>query len=238
MHRQPKTYFSLADIGDDPSSENFTIYQDISEKISDTEYPCVGAKAALNSQQIRLGLYGSMASDETTKQLGQDLKRYISETIAAESEYMTMIAVFQDEEPTTEKDFETRLWLQLQQLHDSDTNEHPWDPEVSSNPDNPEFSFSYDGTAFFVVGLHPNASRKARQFGYTAMAFNLHRQFEQLREKGVYDNMKKVIRERDEAYDGTINPMLSDFGEGLEAPQYSGRQVDNSWKCPFLAGKL
>jgi hypothetical protein len=29
--------------------------------------------------------------------------------------------------------------------------------------------------------------------------------------------------------------MLKDHGQGLEAPQYSGREVDESWKCPFLS---
>ncbi|AKD04156.1 hypothetical protein PKOR_15005 [Pontibacter korlensis] len=214
------------------------IYQSIANKVSDTEYPCVGAKAALNSSQLRIGIYGKMATAASTEQLGSDLKHYIKETLAANSEYMTMIAVFTEEGPATELEFEEKLWAQLQLLHNSDDNPHPWDPDVSSNPQDSNFSFSYNKTAFFVVGLHPNASRKARRLGYTAMAFNLHRQFEQLREKGVYGNMKKVIRERDVAYDGSINPMLNDFGEGLEAPQYSGRHVDSSWKCPFLAGKL
>ena len=27
--------------------------------------------------------------------------------------------------------------------------------------------------------------------------------------------------------------MLTDFGERSEAPQYSGRKVDASWRCPF-----
>ncbi|MEM5583593.1 YqcI/YcgG family protein [Roseibium sp. AS2] len=27
--------------------------------------------------------------------------------------------------------------------------------------------------------------------------------------------------------------MLSDYGDGSEARQYSGRQVGNDWKCPF-----
>jgi uncharacterized protein len=238
MHSQHKSYYTSQELEASEPGLLQDIFQNFNDKLSDTDYPCVGAKAALNSRQIRFGVYGSMATASTTEQLGKDLRQYIAETVAAESEYMTLVAIFSDEGADSEISFEKKLWNQLQHLHDSDCTEHPWDPEVSSDPEQPNFSFSYSGTAFFVVGLHPNASRKARQLGYTAMAFNLHRQFEQLREKGVYDNMKKVIRERDEAYDGAVNPMLSDFGEGLEAPQYSGRQVDDSWKCPFLAGKL
>jgi uncharacterized protein len=237
MNSITKTYFTPEELDILNPSPLKSIYQDITDKIKEIEYPCVGAKAAFNSNQIRLGVYSKMATETTTQALGHDLKQYIAETVAANSEYMTMIAVFEYEEALTEIEFEKKLWEQLQYLHNSDNSRQPWSPDVSSNPGDTNFSFSYNGTAFFVVGLHPNASRKARRIGYTALAFNLHQQFEQLREKGVYENMKKVIRERDEAYDGTINPMLSDFGDGLEAPQYSGRKVDENWKCPFSAGK-
>lgn len=229
------TYFDPESIEISQDNRLKEINQHIVEKISDITYSCVGAKAAINSKQYRLGIYSKMGDAATTKQLGADLKKYISETVAAESEYMTLIAVF-TEDVASEEDFEKKLWLQLQELHDSEKHETRWDPAVSNIPTDNDFSFSYDGTAFFIVGLHPEASRKARRFNYTAMAFNLHRQFEQLREKGIYENMKNVIRDREVAYDGSINPMLQDFGDGQEAPQYSGRLTDKSWQCPFKAG--
>lgn len=234
-NQKHQTYFTPAQLEGIEDNRLQEIHQYIQEKISDMEYPCVGAKAAFNSNQYRLGMYGNMATEETTQKLAIDLKNYITETIDSDSEYMTMIAVFQDEIPD-ELEFEKKLWSQLQSLHDSEKDTQGWDAEVSSNPEDENFSFSFNGTAFFIVGLHPEASRKARRFGFTAIAFNLHRQFEQLREKGVYENMKKVIRERELAYDGSINPMLNDFGDGLEAPQYSGRKVNDAWKCPFLKG--
>lgn len=230
-----QTYFDHQNIDTCPDNRIKEINQSIVDKISDISYSCVGAKAAINSKQYRLGIYGKMGEDKTTKQLGTDLKRYIAETLAADSEYMTLIAVFTDE-VASEAEYENKLWLQLQKLHDSEKHKQQWDPNVSNKPADNDFSFSFNGTAFFIVGLHPEASRKARRFGHTAMAFNLHRQFEQLREKGVYDNMKNVIRDREVAYDGSVNPMLHDFGDGLEAPQYSGRAVEESWRCPFQAG--
>ena len=53
-------------------------------------------------------------------------------------------------------------------------------PRVSADPDNPHFSLSFGGEAFFVVGLHPDASRPARRFARPTMVFNLHDQFETL----------------------------------------------------------
>jgi FPC/CPF motif-containing protein YcgG len=226
-----QSYFRPDEAGQDPESRIGKINQEFIQRIDATDYPCVGAKSALHTHQYRLGNYGKMGERDTTNDLARDLKMYIEETLASDSKYMTMVAVFEDE-IDSEIDFEQKLWTQLQKLHDADA-DSPWDPTVSNNPEDKNFSFSFNGSAFFVVGLHSHTSRKARKFTHAAMAFNLHHQFEQLRKMGIYEKMKKVIREREVNYDGSINPMLNDHGEGLEAAQYSGRKVDSSWKCPF-----
>jgi FPC/CPF motif-containing protein YcgG len=226
-----QSYFRPDEIGNDPTLRIAKVNEEFVERIDATDYPCVGAKSALHTGHYRLGNYGKMGEEVTTLRLAADLKTYIQETLSSNSKYMTMVAVF-DEEVSSEIDFEEKVWKQLQALHDADT-DSPWDPSVSDDPADPKFSFSFNGSAFFVVGLHPLSSRRARRFSHPAMAFNLHHQFEKLRQAGVYEKMKKVIREREVAFDGGINPMLTDHGQGLEAPQYSGRKVDESWKCPF-----
>ena len=45
--------------------------------------------------------------------------------------------------------------------------------------------------------------------------------------------MKNMIRARDMAFQGSINPVLEDFGVNSEARQYSGRAVEDNWRCPF-----
>ncbi|MGO1242686.1 MAG: guanitoxin biosynthesis heme-dependent pre-guanitoxin N-hydroxylase GntA [Sphingobacterium sp.] len=230
--KKRETYYMPQDIEVESSKRIQKIYQDFIQKVDATDYPCLGAKSAIHTNHYRFGIYEEMGNPESTVSLARDLKKYIKETIAADSQYMTMIAVFTDV-VQSELAFEKKLWEQLQSLHDFEKGSQPWDPAVSSNPQEDDFSFSFHGTAFFVVGIHPNASRKARRFGYCGMAFNLHSQFEKLRENNLYEKMKRAIREREATYDGDINPMLKDHGEGLEAPQYSGRQVGQSWKCPF-----
>ena len=92
---------------------------------------------------------------------------------------------------------------------------------------------SFGGEAFFVVGLHPHASRPARRFERPAMVFNLHDQFEQLRAQGRYDKLSKAILSRDVELAGTPNPMLEEHGIVSAARQYSGRAVSDEWRCPF-----
>jgi FPC/CPF motif-containing protein YcgG len=229
--RPQQSYMRPNEAAQDPESIIGKINQELVQRLEAIDYPCVGAKSALNTSQYRLGSYGKMGEHDTTISLAEDLKAYIEETLSTDSKYMTMVAVF-DEEIESEIDFEQKLWSQLQKLHDADR-DTPWDPSVANDPEEKDFSFSFNGSAFFVVGLHPHASRKARKFSKAAMAFNLHHQFERLREMGVYEKMKKVIREREINFNGSINPMLTDHGEASEAAQYSGRQVDATWKCPF-----
>ena len=50
---------------------------------------------------------------------------------------------------------------------------------------------------------------------------------------GKYEKMKHVVRKRDIAFSGSINPMLKDFGEVSEIYQYSGRKYDDTWRCPL-----
>jgi len=85
--------------------------------------------------------------------------------------------------------------------------------------------------------MHANSSRDARRFPWPALIFNPHEQFERLRADGKWKRMQETIRKRDETLQGSINPMLTDFGVRSEARQYSGRQVDETWRAPFEAEK-
>ena len=151
------------------------------------------------------------------------------------SEYATFVAIFRRPRATDELEFENLLWQQLRRLHELDAAHFDWDPDVRSDPADPHFSFSFGGQALYVIGMHANSSREARRFPWPALVFNPHEQFERLRADGKWKRMQETIRARDLALQGTINPMLSDFGEQSEARQYSGRAVEENWQAPFKA---
>jgi hypothetical protein len=54
-----------------------------------------------------------------------------------------------------------------------------------------------------------------------------------MKETNSYEKMKVIVRKRDLAFAGSVNPMLTDFGEVSEAAQYSGKLHDSNWKCPL-----
>jgi FPC/CPF motif-containing protein YcgG len=160
-----------------------------------------------------------------------DLGLFAEQRRSWSSGFSTFIAVFASPSALDEPAFEDGLWRTLQALHEID--DDGWDPSVSSDPDSPTFSFSFGGRAYFVVGLHPASSRKARRFEWPALAFNAHDQFRRLRNQGRFERLQRAIRERDLRLQGSLNPNLANFGELPEARQYSGRRVEEDWACPF-----
>jgi len=197
------------------------------------EFPCLGAKSALNSESHTLRTFEELGTAESTDELAIALSDFTIPT-----EYASLIAIFTGPRETTETEFEQLLWKQLRLLHEHDM-AADWDPAVSSDPADPHFSFSFGGRALYVIGLHANSSREARRFPWPTLVFNPHEQFERLRTDGKWKHMQEMIRQRDLRLQGTINPMLSDFGERSEARQYSGRAVEEDWQAPFpkVAGK-
>lgn len=203
--------------------------------VVEDDHPCVMAQTVFSMDKVDLHVYDNFGSKNTAHKILRDIKEYLAKYDFSTNEFYTFVATFPGRKEYTEEQFEELLWKQLQFIHEVD--EQPWDPTVSSDPESNKFSFSILGKAFYMVGLHPNSSRKARQSPVPAIAFNLHWQFEKLREMGAYQNVRDKIRERDRELQGDNNPMLEDFGEKSEARQYSGRKVGEEWKCPFLSGK-
>lgn len=197
------------------------------------KFSCVGAKAAMNRGDYRMGMYGEMNTAGTNAGLARDLFAFVQEQPQFDSLFTTFIASFTGPYPVDEADFEQLLWQQLQCLHELDAPLHRWDPSVSSDPEHPNFSFSFAGCAFFVVGLSSASSRWTRRFAWPTLIFNAHRQFEQLRERGKYTSIQAAIRAREYALQGRLNSSLGDFGEQSEARQYAGRSVEEGWRCPF-----
>lgn len=202
----------------------------LSERILGPEYPCLGARSVFKRERATVVLHDDLEAPETARTLLEQLREYAA-AVDPEEGFVSFVAGFRGPDVRDEKHFEEMLWGLLQRLHDVD--EQPWAPEVSADPNDPHFAFSVAGTPFFIVGLHPKASREARRMPLPVLVFNLHEQFESLREEGGFERMRDTIRRRDEELQGSINPMVSDHGETSEARQYSGRKLEKAWEAPF-----
>lgn len=203
-------------------------------KIENSDFPCVGAKSALARGALSIVHARSIASAWNDLQIHRALLDWSERWRDDPEGLRSLVILFAGPLDLDEAQFEAAMWERLQSLADKDH----WlgqgfDRTVSPDPDDPHFSLSFGGEAFFVVGLHPAASRPARRFDRPALVFNLHDQFEQLRAQGRYEKLRSAILERDQVLAGSANPMLARHGTISEARQYSGRIVDQDWVCPF-----
>ena len=202
--------------------------------IEQRDFPCVGAKSALARGSLRVEPARSITSGWDDLRIHDMLLRWSWDYAEDSAGLRSFAVVFGGPDDLSEEQFEAAMWERLQSLAAKDEwRGQKLDPKISADPDDPHFSLSFGGQGYFVVGMHPAASRAARRTPYPTLVFNLHDQFETLRNQNRYARMKEQILKRDERLDGSVNPMLSQHGETSEARQYSGRQVGEDWRCPF-----
>lgn len=206
----------------------------LSDMIDAPDFPCVGAKSALATGMLKTLACHRLDSGWDDLRIHRALIDWAREYRTDPAGLRSLAIVFDGPYDLTEAQFEAMLWQRIQSFADKDAwLGQPYDHRVSSDPADPHFSLSFGGEAFFVVGLHPRASRPARRFPQPTLVFNLHDQFERLREDGRYEKMRARILDRDVSLAGDVNPMLTRHGEASAAAQFSGRQVGDNWECPF-----
>jgi len=222
------------------SPENFYTIEDLSavKKIRDyiakPDFPCVGAKAALVQGNVEFRVYRDLADSGSATGLLFDLLTYVQTIDLDDPRIQSFVAIFPETDRVNEEEFETLLFDRLGDLsRESEFLDFGWHEDVSPDPSNPHFSMSIAGHPFFVVGMHPNASRNARRTPFPVLVFNSNLQFDRLKADGRYDKLKAEIRKREIKFNGSINPMLNDHGRSSEARQYSGRKLPKNWSCPM-----
>lgn len=208
--------------------------EEFRKHVEDASFPCVGAKSALATGSLKVIEARDLTSGWNDVHIHRELLRWSKDYRDDPKGLRSLVVIFEGPNGLSEAEFETAMWERIQSFADKDAwLGQPYDSSVSPDPQDPHFSLSFGGCAFFVVGLHPEASRPARRFRSPALVFNIHDQFEKLRDKGMYERMRQRILDRDMAVAGSINPMLSRHGENSEARQYSGRLVGDDWNCPY-----
>lgn len=181
-----------------PFVTTMTTLQEVDEAfrafVGEPGFPCLAARGTIRQRRYRIGVYGALGAADVADQLAPDLARFAAQPLPASGGFTTLAAVFPDQPPLSEREFERRLRAQLQALHDADDVTVGWDPTVSTDPDDARFSFSFGGRAYFVVGLHQYSSRAARKFRWPTLAFNPQAQFTRLRADGRFGRLRDASR--------------------------------------------
>lgn len=132
------------------------------DHVADPAFPCVGAKAAAAHDTLAVLACNRIDSAWDDVRIHDRLLGWAQAYRRAPGLFRSFAVVFEQPRDLSEQAFEKALWDRVQSLSDKDVwRGQDYDPRVSADPGDPHFSLSFGGEAFFVVGLHPNASRRA-----------------------------------------------------------------------------
>ena len=159
--------------------------------------PCIFGKSIIKSKNYDLKIYKNLTDMNSIMKLYNDLLLFKnSQKKKYGNEFSSFIAIFTEDDIKTEKDFDNKLWNVLNILNQKDKKHHQWDESVSSSPLDSNFSFSFGGRAYFVLGMHKGSSRLSRKFKYPTLVFNARYYFDLLRENGTMEKYRAMIRQK------------------------------------------
>ncbi|WP_327303578.1 guanitoxin biosynthesis heme-dependent pre-guanitoxin N-hydroxylase GntA [Streptomyces sp. NBC_01298] len=191
-------------------------------------YTCIGGASAVRRGTYRFGVFPELATPAAVEQSRAALGEFLHEFPEEENAVAVFVASFEGPVIDSEASFEQLLWQQLQGLHDLDTQPVWWDP-TGLEEWNDELGFVFGGRNFFVVGLHPAASRWSRRFGWPTLVFNALSHVRPLERADQFARMQSKIRARDHRLQGSNNPSL----DQSQVAQFSGRDVEADWEFPL-----
>jgi uncharacterized protein len=222
----------ICDEGEEkPSAAALYVHGQFRAMILSAQFPCPGARTTFSRGTYRFGLFDEIGTKETATHLGKSLNRFIQERATWDTMYTAFVSCYKHPLPMNHEQFAQLLWSMLQELHITDLVE--WDPKYSSDPESPDFAFSYGGMSFFIAGMHSGSPRFARRFGWPTLVFNAHEQFDYLRTEGIFEKFRDGVRKKDTILQGHRNPVSTDIGTISEAIQYTGKIENSQWICPF-----
>lgn len=202
----------------------------LAEFIGKDDFSCLGAKAALRRKTVLHRHFGELGSEEAVLAHLAGLAEFLATFKPSAQSFTSYVATFDELPDPSEQFFENAIWRHLQAMHDQDSRNHAWSDQYDADPTSKRFGFSIQGHPFFIVGLHPGASRPGRRFRTPALVFNSHIQFNAMGTN--FFKLRKRIRKREQTFHGEMNPSLATYRD--EARHYSGRMTPPDWTCPFV----
>jgi len=202
--------------------------------IHNKAFPCIMAKAVSKNGNLVINEEDEITSVKSIESIQNKLYQFVDSYRHSRDKLHSFVLVLNNKSYHSFDHFEKAFWFFLHSLKKLDGLHYIHDTRVSSYPDDDNFSFSIKSEAFFILALHPQSPRKSRRFSKPVIVFNPHQQFEKLRERKIFKKIQSIIRDRDKKLQGSINPMLSDFGERTEVFQYLGKVYNANDHNPLI----
>ncbi len=194
-------------------------------------FPCVAGQSVVRSKTYAFCGYENMTSPNVADGVCHDLMRFKNDFSTPFLE--SFMAAFKGPVIQDQLQGAEFLYTLLHNMSEIDQkNGFPWAENYTSNIHSPDFAFSIGTEAHFVSFFYPFASSETRQSDVTMVLFNTHAIFQTLRQRGAFDKLKMIIRNRIPV----LHPNLGDHGDVNEFTQYA--LVDSDTKTQALDKKI
>lgn len=216
--------------------------QDITDRLSNEEFPCLFAQNAFRRSLVKYSFIDQLNADGLS-QVERDLTDYLARADqwngkVSSAEPLLMLFSTEQVTATSIEDWHKIGWSILQHLHNNDP--MPWPENTSLSPHSPFWSMAYCGTEIFVnMSCPSHVGRKSRNLGAgLVLVVNPRARFDIVAGNTPEGRrMRQKIRTRVTAYDGQDHcPQLGSYAAGeIEWWQY-GIVDDNKTRtdqCPF-----
>jgi uncharacterized protein len=205
---------------------------------ADDLFPCIFGIDALRKGSLR---FAFIPVGESRVGMLADSMLEFTEIAAGLGQRTSLVCLFEhDPRIKSLEQYRDHFWWLLTQLHEADTGK--WPDDISPDPDDPTWEFSYNSMPMFVVASTPyHVKRRSRYFEYFTVTFQPRFVFHNLQAgMSAGDHARKVIRRRLADYDLVARtPLLGSFGApgNKEWQQYflddDNVSTDLSAGCPF-----
>lgn len=197
------------------------------------QHPCIGARALANKSEMKddqiiphqglhYAVYPDMRSVSSAIMFLTDLENYYTRSDDIDPIIKTFAAIFVATDILSQEDFANKYWSFVQTVSDISSLTHDFGPITDVQAE--DFELYLAGRAVFTTTLNSQSPRSARRFSYSTWVMNQTRQFDELRENGLFENWKTSIRKHDAGVDpsGVPNPILADHGTASAIGQLAG----------------
>ncbi|WP_255151398.1 YqcI/YcgG family protein [Halorarius halobius] len=179
-------------------------------------FPCFFGAESVRAGEPLYTVVPSLSLREDLLQLGEVLREYLA-VHEDHGERASLVTFFKPpERPFSEREWHETLWHVLQFLHLHDP--EPWPADIPTDPDDPEWEFSYAGVPMFPTCRAPFYSKRASRYCPVGLeiTFQPRRLFENLNVTADHpqgQQAREIIQERLRDYDGhPPHPLLGDWG--------------------------
>ena len=218
-------------------------FVELRDKVADDAFPCTFGTTALRKGYLLFAFVEGVAEAEGVIGLAAALKEYAGfvRRYSIVQASMMPLAVFMPAPSNwrTLEDYFHNSSRLLQKVHERDS--QPWPERLARDPDDPRWSFCFDGVPFFVnfkTPLHRARRSRRTQHSYLWLV-QVRDGFDVVAgDTPQGRNARRIIREKLAAYDEVpVYPELAHYGDtaNREWKQYFVPETNEpiAARCPF-----